>query len=95
MKRIELKTETEGYSIILNSCFIHKAYLEMFFDHLIVPTVLRDYIDGQRNCEDILMSVIVTKFLMDINRAQSGVLAIKAVHINYLEDEICKLLIAM
>lgn len=67
----------EGYSIMKTPCFVHKAYLEMYFDPLMVPAGAVEYVDSLRNCEDILFSIVVTKFLQDSNRPQSGVLAVK------------------
>ncbi len=78
---------SEGYNIMLNSCFIHRTYLEMYWDPSIIPSSLLDYVNQQMNCEDILMSVVVTKFLKDIGRPQSGVLAVKSNWIGNLEDE--------
>lgn len=79
--------KSEGYNIMLNSCFLHRAYLEMYFDPQMVPGSLLDYVDSHQNCEDILMSIVVTKFLKDIGRPQCGALAVKSGYINNLEDE--------
>ena len=81
------KEKSEGYNIMLNSCFLHKTYLEMYHDPLIIPSSLVEYVNRQMNCEDILMSVVVAKFLKDIGRPQSGVLAVKSNWIGNLEDE--------
>lgn len=59
-------------------CFVHKTYLEMYFDPLMVPAGAVEYVNGIRNCEDILLSIVITKFLQDSNRPQSGVLAVKS-----------------
>ena len=71
-------TKSEGYNIMLNSCFLHRVYLEVYFDPLVVPSSLVEYVNDKMNCEDILMSIAVTKFLKDINRPQCGVLAVKS-----------------
>lgn len=66
------------YSIMLmTACFVHKAYLELYFDSHIVPHSVLDYVNSERNCEDILLSVVVTKFLKDIGRPQCGVVAVE------------------
>ncbi len=80
-------TKSEGYNIMLNSCFLHRAYLEMYFDPLMVPPSLLDYVNEQKNCEDILMSIVVTKFLKDIGRPQCGALAVKSEWISNLDEE--------
>lgn len=72
---------------MLNSCFIHKAYLEMYFDPNMLPHKALEYVEQRKNCEDILMSVMVTKFLKDTGRSQCGVLAVKTEWITNLEDE--------
>ena len=89
MRQSEYSSEkkSEGYNIMLNSCFIHRMYLEMYSDPAIVSPKLLDYVNEQRNCEDILMSVVVTKFLTDIHKPQCGVLAVKAGWITNLEEE--------
>jgi hypothetical protein len=79
--------KSEGYNIMLNSCFLHRAYLEMYFDPRMVPPSLVEYVDGQKNCEDILMSVVATKFLRDLGRPQCGVLAVKSGWVSNLEAE--------
>ncbi len=87
-KSEESKQErSKGYSIMLNSCFIHRAYLEIYFDSLMAPPGIIDYVEERKNCEDILMSVTVTKFLNDIGWKQCGALAVKAMDIRNLEDE--------
>ena len=79
--------KSEGYNIMLNSCFLHRAYLEMYFDPQIVPHSLLEYVDEQKNCEDILMSIVATNFLKDIGRPQCGVLAVKSGWVSNLEEE--------
>lgn len=86
-----LTKKSEGYNIMLNSCFLHRAYLEMYFDPRMVPRSLMEYVDGQKNCEDILMSIVATKFLKDIGRPQCGVLAVKSGWVSNLEEEARKL----
>uniref|UniRef100_A0A7R9UDH5 Glycosyl transferase 64 domain-containing protein n=1 Tax=Pinguiococcus pyrenoidosus TaxID=172671 RepID=A0A7R9UDH5_9STRA len=47
------------YSIMLTkSAFLHRKYLEAFHA---LPASLVDYVDGNRNCEDILMAFVVAK----------------------------------
>ena len=65
-----------GYIIVLNSHFIHRGYLEMYYDPLIMPTDAINYADSQ-DCQDILMRLMVTKFLENTTWPQSGVLAVK------------------
>ena len=72
-KRIQ---KFDGYGI-LNSFFIHKAYLEMFFDPLMLPDGALKYVERLQNCESILMNVVVTKFLGDTRWDQNGPLAVK------------------
>lgn len=79
--------KSEGYNIMLNSCFIHRAYLEMYFDPRIVPHSLLEYVDEQKNCEDILMSIVVTSFLKNIGRPQCGVLAVRSGWVSNLDEE--------
>ena len=81
-----------GYSIMLTSvCFVHRIYLEMFFDPLFVPSTVLDEIDRRKNCEDIMLSILVTKFLHDISWPQCGVLAVKAAFgITNLDQEASK-----
>ena len=67
-----------NYSMILTSTSIlHKAYLEMFFDDNILPKGMIDYIDQRKNCEDIGINVMVTKFLQDLGHSHSAALAVK------------------
>ena len=66
-----------GYSIILPPIFLHQAYLDMMFDSVMVDRELIDYIDTIMNCDDILMSVMVTKFLHDGGWPQSGGLQLR------------------
>lgn len=68
----------DGYSIMSTPCFIHRSYLQMFFDPLMVPASAVQYVKELRDCEDILLSIVVTKFLHDSNWTQdSGVLCTK------------------
>ncbi len=62
---------------MLPAYFIHKAYLEMLFDSEMVPRDLLDYTDKMMNCEDILFTMMVTKFLKDANLAWSGGLVVE------------------
>ncbi len=66
----------DGYSIMKTPCFVHKAYLEMYFDPLMVPAGAVEYVEKQKICEDILLSIVVTKFVQDINLTHYGVLAV-------------------
>ncbi len=79
--------EADGYSIMQSPCFVHKAYLEMYFDPLMIPAGAVEYVEKQKNCEDILLSIVVTKFLQDMNMTQSGVMVIKnSLPIKILEE---------
>lgn len=75
--RVSEELKSDGYSIMSTPCFVHRAYLQMFFDPLIVPASAVKYVEKLRDCEDILLSIVVTKFLQDSNKTQSGVLATK------------------
>lgn len=87
--------QANGYSIMLTSvCFVHHIYFEMFFDPLFVPSGVLQFTDEKRNCEDILLSILVTKFLHDISWPQCGVLAVKASFgITNLDKEASKILL--
>lgn len=61
-----------GYSIMIPPLFFHRAYLEMMFDPVMIPSKLVTYIDEIMNCDDILMSIVVTKFMQDCGWPQSG-----------------------
>ena len=65
----------DGYSIMSTPCFVHRAYLKMYFDPLIVPASAVKYVEEVGDCEDILLSIVVTKFLHDLGKTESGVLA--------------------
>lgn len=80
----------EGYSIMETPCFIHKAYLEMFVDPLMVPAGAVEYVTQLKDCDDILMSIVVTKFMEDTKWQQCGVLAIKS-SLPIKNSETCKL----
>ena len=67
-----------SYSIILPALFLHRAYLEMMFDRDMIAGELVAYIDQIMNCDDILMSVMVTKFLTDCGWPQSGGLELES-----------------
>ena len=71
-------SKPDGYSIMQAPSFLHRAYLEMFFDPLIVPSSATELVQQVNNCEDILLSIMVTKFLQDSNKPQCGVLAVKS-----------------
>ena len=73
-KPTNMSLQPEGYSMMKTPCFVHRAYLEMYFDPLMVPTEAVEYVNKLRNCEDILLSIMVTKFLHDTNRPQCGVM---------------------
>ena len=74
---MKVKPSPGSYGIMLPAYFIHKAYLEMFFDPEMVPRDLLDYTDAKFNCEDILFSMMVTKFVQDANLAWSGGLCVE------------------
>ena len=78
----------DGYSIMQAPFFIHKAYFEMFSDPLMVPLSAVELVEKWMNCEDILLSIMVTKFLKDLKEPQCGVLTIKSsLSIKDLENE--------
>ena len=83
----------DHYSIMLmTGCFVHKAYLELYFDPDMIPKSILDYVNAEMNCEDILLSVVVTKFLQDIGRSQSGVVTVEERKtIEILDTDKCKL----
>ena len=67
-----------NYSMILTSTAImHKTYLEMFFDHTILPHGMIDYIEKRKNCEDIAINIMVAKFLKDTHHGYASALAVK------------------
>ena len=70
-----------GYSIILPGLFLHRAYLEMLFDPVMIAPELIAYIDEIINCDDILINIMVTKFLQDCGLPQGGVLSVTHKHI--------------
>lgn len=66
-----------GYSIMIGATLIlHKVYFEMYNDPRVLPRSLFEYIDEIMNCDDLAMSVMVTKFLREVSWPQCGVLAI-------------------
>lgn len=71
-KKLLSPKHKSGYSIILPPIFLHRAYLEMMHDNTMVSKELVDYTDNITNCDDILMSVMVTKFLKDCGRPEGG-----------------------
>ena len=75
----ELMVEPEpgSYSIMLPGLFIHRAYLEMLFDPMMVPSEYVEFTDEMMNCEDILLSMMVTRFVGDTGLPWSGGLAIE------------------
>ena len=62
---------------MLVPAFVHRVYLEMYFDPDVVPAGAVEYVEELGNCEDILLSVVVTKFLHDMNMAKSGALLLR------------------
>ncbi len=66
-----------SYSIMLPGFFLHKTYLEMLFDQEMVPSEFLEYTDAVMNCEDILVTMMVTKFLRNVGLPQSGGLAVE------------------
>ena len=83
----------DHYSIMLmTGCFVHKAYLELYFDPDMIPNSILDYVNAEMNCEDILLSVVVTKFLQDIGHSQSGVVTVEErKKIKHLDFDKCRL----
>ena len=66
-----------GYSMMISATFImHRVYLEMFFDPEVLPRVMFEYVDSIKNCEDLGICVMVTKFLKEVSWPQCGVLAV-------------------
>lgn len=80
-----------GYAIMgTGTAILHKAYLEMYFDPEVLPRGILYYVDRIRNCEDLSMNVMVTKFLEDISWQQPAALAVKPIgQIHNLEGEAC------
>ena len=76
---------TPGYSIILPAVFIHRAYLKMMFDPAMISPELIAYIDEIMNCDDILINIMVTKFLQDCGLPQGGALKLSHNRIENLE----------
>lgn len=83
----------DGYSIMGVPSFVHRAYLEMFFDPTIVPVSAVQHVKNVNNCEEILLSIVITKFLQDTNSVtKSGVLTMKtSLSIKHLDEESSKL----
>ncbi len=68
----------------------HKAYLEMYFDPNVLPQGLFEYINNVRNCDDIALSIMVTKFLEDVSLKQTAALPVKNIgEIQNWEDKAC------
>ena len=59
------------------TAILHKAYLEMFFDPEIMPRDMLDYVNKGKNCEDLAMNVLATKFLEDVSWHQPAALSYK------------------
>ncbi len=70
---------SESYGIVLNSFFVHKAYLEMYFDPLMVPDGALEYVKSSNIiCASIFLNIVVTKFLQDTGWGQQcGALAVE------------------
>ena len=86
-------SKPDGYSIMQAPFFVHKAYLEMFFDPVMVPLSAVRHVEALNNCEDILLSIMVTKFFQDLKEPQCGVLAIKSsLSIKDIESESSELI---
>ena len=81
-----------GYCIMgTGTAILHKAYLEMFFDPKVLPKAMFDYVDKGRNCEDLAMNVMATKFLEDVSWHQPAALAYKPEgQIKNMEAVACK-----
>ena len=58
-----LRPEQGAYAIMLPGFFVHRAYLEMLFDPVMVPAHMLDYVNTVMNCDDILFSMMLTRFL--------------------------------
>ena len=66
-----------AYAIMLPGFFIHKAYLEMMFDPVIIPSDILEYTNTIINCDDILFSMMVTRFVRSTNLAWTGGMAVE------------------
>ena len=68
----------------------HRAYLEMYFDPEVLPQGIFEYINNVMNCDDIALSIMITKFLEDVSWKQTAALAVKPNgEIHNLEDKAC------
>ena len=68
----------------------HRAYLEMYFDPDVLPKGIFDYINNITNCDDIALSIMVTKFLEDVSWKQTAALLVKNIgEIQNWEDKAC------
>ena len=68
-----------GYSLMgTGTALMHRTYLEMYHDPEILPKGMIEYINQVRNCEDIGMNVMVTKFLEDVSWTQCSALSVVA-----------------
>ena len=77
-------TKELGYSIMISTAhIIHKAYMEMFNDPLMLPEPIHNYIDQKMNCEDLAMCIMVTGFLSRATWPQSCAIAVKPIHVPY------------
>ena len=72
-----LRPELGAYAIMLPGFFVHRAYLEMLFDPVMVPAHMLDYVNTVMNCDDILFSMMLTRFLRRAELAVTAGLAIE------------------
>lgn len=92
-----MEPEPGSYSIMLPGLFIHRTYLEMLFDPAIVPSKYLEFTDKMMNCEDILLTMMVTRFVGDTGLPWSGGLAIEPqepIEIEKLDSSQSKILIS-
>ena len=81
-----------GYAMMVGATTIfHRAYLEMYFDPNVLPQGVFEYINDVMNCDDIALSIMVTKFLEDVSWKQTAALPVKLVgEIHNWENKACK-----
>ena len=80
-----------GYAIMVGATTIfHRAYLEMYFDEEVLPQGIFKYVNNVMNCDDLALSIMVTKFLEDVSWQQAAALAVKPIGtIQNLEGKAC------
>ena len=72
------------------TAIFHRAYLEMYSDPEVLPRGIFEYVNNVMNCDDIALSIMVTKFLEDVSWKQSAALPVKLKgEIHNWEDKAC------